>query len=96
MSEALRTCPFCGGDPLDLGDGYYCCDNDDCAGVSLDCTKDKWNTRHIPEGYALINVDAVCDIFIKYHELNYPANNEPYRVEHFRKAMIAAAQEGSE
>ncbi len=89
MNKPL-PCPFCGGDALELGDGFYCCAEDDCAGASLDCTAEQWNTRHAPEGWQLVPVVATAMMQI---ESGYPADNFNER---YAALLLSAPKWGDE
>ena len=48
-----------------------------------------WNTRHIPEGYALVPVEPTAEMI----DAGFRADSESFPLKHIYKAMIAAAQE---
>lgn len=65
MSEELKPCPFCGGEPytLDTREGWHIeCSNDDCVCQPslytfyhrFEDAVEKWNTRHIPKDYVIV------------------------------------------
>lgn len=67
MSEELKSCPFCGGEVeiKNWADGnQWSAECSECGvGESYNDTREDavifWNTRHIPEGHVLINLDSV-------------------------------------
>lgn len=102
MTDQLKHCPFCGGcaemrTVQSLGCGFAEIQCTKCnankTASSIGSVVRQWNTRHIPEGFALVNVEHMREMFIKFHKLRYANNNEDYRVEHFVKKVLKAAQE---
>ena len=96
MSE-LKPCPFCGGEAEQSithtthYDFYYIhckqCKNQSGSCTDKSVVVNQWNTRHTPEGYALVPVEPGEDI-IKVGQLN-----EDRAIAILYKAMIKAAQE---
>lgn len=95
MSE-LKPCPFCGttarifGGPMAQERYSIWCNNYHHIeyGMNEQETIDAWNTRHIPEGYALVPVEpseAIKLAFIECYERRI------YDVSSIYKAMIKAA-----
>jgi hypothetical protein len=65
MMEELKSCPFCGEEPKiitwieynrsnPMDDTESECNEAYCCGIEMDL--DTWNTRPVPEGYALVPV----------------------------------------
>lgn len=101
MSEELKPCPFCGGEAEFERKGdrrqstIVSCT---CCGATQECGEEwghgkTWNTRHIPEGYALVPVEPTRAMREAFHD-----SYEDYENGHAScpdaqwKAMIAAAQ----
>ena len=66
MSEELKPCQFCGSHPRSLMGydyGKVSCGNEHCQVYNAVFSVDKWNARHIPEGFALVEIqllDTIC------------------------------------
>lgn len=69
MMSELKPCPFCGGVPtlvvpddtrmVKKGSRVECCVSTGSEypnGDSPEAAVERWNTRHIPEGYALVSI----------------------------------------
>lgn len=105
MSEKVKPCPFCGGEAEFERKGdrkqstIVSCT---CCGATQECGEERghgktWNTRHIPEGYALVPVEpteAMVDAALAV------ANDESVHEDNFAQAayqaMIAAARANPE
>ena len=92
----LKPCPFCGGEAFYWLDTSYddkhvieceSCGTDMRDEYEKDDAIEKWNTRHIPEGYAVVPVNPT-EAIIKAGQLN-----EDRAIAILYKAMIKAAQE---
>ena len=66
MSEELKPCPFCGDKAVKVEqNGKFITECIRCpSSISIPMFSKKtsaiyWNTRHIPEGYALVRVDDI-------------------------------------
>jgi Lar family restriction alleviation protein len=57
--------------------------------ISWDLAMESWNTRHAPEGYALVPVEPTDSMI----NSGFRADGDSFPLEHIYKAMIAAAQE---
>ena len=93
MSE-LKPCPFCGGIGVDP-EGWASVDTcgPECVVCGATATSiDQWNTRHIPEGYALVPVGQLEEHLKLLQESDW---SEVYKlaVGNQIKAMIEAAQD---
>lgn len=107
MSEELKPCPFCGGDAeferIGNSRRSTIVNCTEC-GASQECGEEwghgrTWNTRHIPEGYALVPVEPTSKMKQTGGEHNYAGINLTtacdYAYEVYR-AMIAAARDSQE
>ena len=102
MSE-LKPCPFCGVDPNVTSKdiiGYPVrvgCKNINCrlGQITGTFTIAAWNTRHIPEGYALVPVDPAGEM-IAYGAEALKWQDYDTDAESCYRAMIKAAQEHNE
>jgi hypothetical protein len=91
--EELKPCPFCGCNSIDKhgwydGQGNIGPECDNCGATAR--SMHKWNTRHIPEGYALVPVEPTDGMTFIGQSMRYESLNS---IGAIYKAMIAAAQE---
>jgi Lar family restriction alleviation protein len=105
MMEELKPCPFCGEQPYNdeetakyfgkmTGWNYaIACSNCEAKSMGFTAFKEackEWNTRHVPEGYALVPVDPTDGMTFIGQSMRYESLNS---IGAIYKAMIAAAQE---
>ena len=69
MSEGLKNCPFCGGEPEitqaienDPTSLVATCPDDDCVGSTIRCSIDLWNTRATPTIEPIDGLEEAIDI----------------------------------
>lgn len=79
MSEGLKNCPFCGGEPEitqaienDPTSLVATCPDDDCVGSTIRCSIDLWNTRATP---TIERIDGLYDA-ISFEDLPMPETEE--------------------
>ncbi len=91
MTE-LKNCPFCGSGDIDpkgwmtLTTSGPECNN--CGATA--CSAGEWNTRHIPEGCALVST-LQLELCVAHLKTQSPVNGNTVLV---IENMIKAAQEG--
>lgn len=100
MSELL-PCPFCGGKATLYGGPYaqetysIWCENRHHmeGGMDQDEIKKAWNTRHIPEGYALVSKSQLMTWYDVLQEaIDSPQYDHKARAKIAVRQMVAAAQ----
>jgi len=110
MTEQLKPCPFCGGEPfkLDCEQGWHLeCANDDCISQPAlsgfhhryENAVKAWNTRHIPEGYQMVPIEPTSNMRRASMQVNdfIPSYDESADFnEEIYKAMLAAAGDQDE
>lgn len=100
MSE-LKPCPFCDGETRKLMGydyGNVSCRNEHCNIYGVVFSVAKWNTRHIPEGYALVPIEPDDEMQLVGAEsvrIDTTPINKLFTANRVYKAMIQAAQEQS-
>lgn len=96
MSTELKPCPFCGGD-VEIeswaSGNQWRAECSECGvGESYNPTRqaaiDFWNSRHVPDGYALVPIDNLVLLLG-----NFAKSTEVPRYKRMAEAIIAAAQE---
>lgn len=108
----LKPCPFCGGEANSFGYGskfsvVHCNNYANCTmkpeintKISMADAVTAWNTRAVPEGYALVPLEPTEEMVNEYFDatritLEGGASGTLAVIEGYR-AMIAAAQKGGE
>ena len=104
MSEELKTCACCGSKPI-IGISNFIpyqiiCENPNCQlsgriSGDLDKAINAWNTRHIPEGYKLVNkqvnmesklADTLADI------MDYPTYTDATNIQRIWSDLLEATE----
>lgn len=95
MIMELKPCPFCGGN------AYISLDEDAGGNMIFEaviCREcgvehyngiDSWNTRHTPEGYALVPIEPTE----KMIQAGLRADNDSFPLQYIYKAMIDSVKE---
>ncbi|WP_027859235.1 Lar family restriction alleviation protein [Marinobacterium jannaschii] len=105
-NQKLKPCPFCGGEAELIEAQYPYVECTEC-GISIDFLRnrefdhkaavDKWNARHIPEGYVLVPVEPTKAMFEAVTNDDQGAKGLRERLaSDSYKAMVRAAQESSQ
>lgn len=96
MSEELKPCPFCGSEYIELHGGMHPkCNECGCEQSRVIGRKSVavWNTRHIPEGYALVPLEPTREMVEALRDvISVTSRGGVLRAGIALKASIAAAQ----